>query len=142
MLDRWSADASVSMIPGDPNPTSGPPPEDLLDLETLAALRAELAGTEVFQELVATFLEGTPARLALLHGAVEREEASTAAEEAHAIKGSAASMGAAAMARLAGQIEEMGRAGDLTGAAPALAALEQAFEHTGRLLQSEGSATG
>jgi len=128
---------SLDAYPTSMTTTSGPPGEDVVDLEAVGALRDELAGTEVFAELVATFLEGTPTHLSLLHGAVERGQASTAAEEAHAIKGSAATMGAAAVARLAAEIEELGRAGDLAGAKPRLAALEQALEHTGPLLLAE-----
>jgi len=55
----------------------------------------------------------------------------------HAIKGGAASIGAAAMAELAREIEALGRSGDLARVEGLGAELDEAFERTRSVLGRE-----
>lgn len=72
------------------------------------------------QQSIAPFLEDTPTYLTQLEQAVNEEDADTAREMAHAIKGSSGNLGATALAQIAKEIEEL--------------ALEQKLEEISRLL--------
>ncbi len=113
--------------------------DEIVDLETLRALQAEFEGTDVFQELVGVFVARTPERLASLRGAMEKADAPAVAAEAHAVKGSAVSMGAGAMGKLAERIEELGRSEELAEGEALVAALEQSFARTCEVLEREAS---
>lgn len=63
-------------------------------------------------------------------------DADALADAAHALKGSAANVGARAVSRLAGQLEELRDAADLDAAGPLLDALRDAFRRTRSALES------
>ncbi len=88
----------------------GPGDDAPLDLETLASLRelGDEDGTEIVREVATLFLEDAPRRLAALRGALGRGDAVAAAREAHTLQGSAASLGAAPLARLCAVLEGPG----------------------------------
>jgi CheY-like chemotaxis protein len=79
---------------------------DVLDPETVEGLW-ELGGDTpgLLEELADTFIEGAPAQIAALHGAVARADLVTVARAAHQLKGSCAVVGARSMGGLAAQIE-------------------------------------
>ncbi|HJV08762.1 MAG TPA: response regulator, partial [Acidimicrobiales bacterium] len=82
------------------------PAGDVLDPATVDALW-ELGGDSpaVLEELADTFIEGTPAQLDELAGAVARADLETVARAAHQLKGSCAAVGARSMGGLAAEIE-------------------------------------
>ncbi|TQS40205.1 response regulator [Cryptosporangium phraense] len=91
--------------------------------ETVAGIRtrfADIAGPaptesekELLAELVDSFVQNAPETLAALGDAVHTGDASVAAEKAHKLKGSAANIGAMALADVCASFEEMARLGEL-----------------------------
>ena len=79
------------------------------------------------REVVELFLADTPARLAALHDAVERGDATAVEREAHTLKGSAANVGALRLAVICEQLQRLGRARDLAPAPPLLARLDEEY---------------
>jgi HPt (histidine-containing phosphotransfer) domain-containing protein len=72
--------------------------------------------------------------LARLAEAVRRGDATATEQDAHALKGSAGNLGAARLAGLAGDLESLGRHGELAGAAEVLRAMTDEFGHVRREL--------
>lgn len=83
---------------------------------------------ELLKELAALFLESCPERLPDLRTAVERGDSKALEQVAHALKGAVGNFAATAAFEAALRLEEMGRAGDLTGAEAALARMEMEME--------------
>ena len=73
----------------------------------------------VTRQVVGLFTRDVPPRLAIMRDAVEDTDADSLARAAHALKGSAANVGARAMAEACGELERLAR----TGALPADAGL-------------------
>src|SRR5439155_13293065 len=89
-----------------------------LDPEVFGQLReADRAGGNRFlAALIGKFMQEAPARLATLRDAVGRADAEVVVKAAHALKGSAGVLGAAAMAAACKDVEELGRSGSVAGA--------------------------
>lgn len=83
----------------------------------------EAAGIDAAREIFAAFSRSTAELLAALHSQLDAGALAEAAKSAHAVKGSAANVGAVRISETAAQLEVMCKNGD-GGAAPAL--LEQA----------------
>lgn len=79
----------------------------------------------LLKRMIATFLRDTPKRLAMIATALRKKDASTVASLAHALKGSISLFGAEAARLRAQDLQEFGRAGDLSGAAALLAPLKE-----------------
>jgi two-component system, sensor histidine kinase and response regulator len=77
--------------------------------------------------LVDLFLRDTPVRLADIRARVEQDDASALAGAAHALRGSAATVGAYVLRDLSGDLEELATSGSLEGAEEVVDALEAAF---------------
>jgi len=99
-------------------PEAGEPPIDLEGSETLAALRAD-GGGAVAEEVITLFTGDAPQRCAEIREAAARGDARAACAAAHALKASAAMLGANRMARLCAQIEDAAATGNVS-ALPAL----------------------
>jgi len=78
--------------------------------------------------LLPVFIEELRGLLTQLHTALAQSNARAIREAAHAIKGSAGYLGAATLERLAGQLENAGKQGDLASAPEQLAQLEKTWE--------------
>ena len=76
-------------------------------------------------EVVGVFRGSRPAMVRALSDAVARKDAAAIERAAHSIKGAVGNFAAAAAAKAAGRIEEMGREKKLAGAAKACSALEK-----------------
>jgi HPt (histidine-containing phosphotransfer) domain-containing protein len=85
----------------------------VLDAVVIAGLEEDL-GREAMSELLALFATESERRRQRIEAAVANGDATTAASEAHALKGSALSMGASALGALALCLERAGREGNLT----------------------------
>jgi HPt (histidine-containing phosphotransfer) domain-containing protein len=90
----------------------------------------EQMGRESFAQLVTTFLDRAPARLAELRAAALAGDTAAVREHAHSLKGAARSFGAAEMGELALRLEQDAAAGSVGGAQDLIAALEAALERT------------
>ena len=113
-----------------------------LDQAAIAALRElQVDGEPDMVELFAqVFNSDAEARLRSLRAAATGGDAQTFAREAHALKGGASSMGAAAMARICGEMQAMGDGGGMAGALSAVAALEAEWLRVRAALEVEASA--
>ena len=81
------------------------------------ALIARVEGDrELLRELAAIFAEESPLQLRAIGDAISGSDPAAVAWTAHALKGSASNVGGIAVAQLAGQLEQQGRANDLHGA--------------------------
>jgi HPt (histidine-containing phosphotransfer) domain-containing protein len=72
---------------------------------------------DVVTEFIDTFLSDLPARLAAIEAAVTSEQPTALRSAAHALKGSAATIGAPHLSELCSQLETMGKANDTSRAA-------------------------
>ncbi len=84
--------------------------------------------TEFERELLASFLATTKERLNALAAAVERGDEHHIREEAHALKGSSATAGARALARIASEVELHASQGDLGPVPELVQGLAKEFE--------------
>lgn len=103
--------------------------EPILNPEAIDALRAVSPddGGAFLTELIDIFLHDTPLRLKELADATTAGDAPVATRAAHSIKGSSGNFGAAALSRLAFELETAGKAGRLDEVAAKQSALEQQF---------------
>jgi two-component system sensor histidine kinase/response regulator len=122
--------------------TASREPEEAIDLAILDSLR-ELEGPEspdLLERIVGLFLTDTLARLTELRAAATAADMARLAECAHALKGSAANVGAVCIARLSSELEKLGRAdgGELYDSAFSIVAqLEAEFTRVRAILVSE-----
>ena len=99
-------------------------------LERIDGDRAFLA------ELLALFRDDYPVQVRAAHEAVKTGNAESLQRAAHALKGALANLAAPASSRLAGQLESMGRAGDIQFAPGKLADMEAELERVVEELES------
>jgi two-component system, sensor histidine kinase and response regulator len=95
-------------------------PEELQQL-------AQDGGADVVADVIAVYREDSASRLRVLREAVRNNNAKVIRAEGHALKGSSAQVGAAEMARLCFQMEQMGHSGNTADAAGLLAQIEKHF---------------
>jgi HPt (histidine-containing phosphotransfer) domain-containing protein len=111
---------------------SGPQPENLLDLPL--ALSRVGGDIELLREIAILFIEECPRSITEIQEAIAGAEAPKLENAAHAIKGSVANFGAREAVEAAFQLEQMGRARQLSGAEPILRKLEGALAEVCREL--------
>jgi two-component system, sensor histidine kinase and response regulator len=108
--------------------------EQVLDRATaLARVGGDL---DLLKEIAALFLDEYPRELDDIHKALATADARLLEHTAHGLKGSVANFGAPTAVEAAFQLEQLGKAGKLDHAPPALIALERALA----LLHAELSA--
>ena len=108
-----------------------PKPEqaaEVLDKEKLEELKTVVGGQEFFVELLEAFLEDAPQLVAeLQQGLVERDSA-VLMRAAHSLKSNSADFGAVNLSDLCRELEAIGRADSLDGAAPLVARVGTEFD--------------
>ena len=114
-------------------------PIDRTVLDTLRDLR-EPGQPDVLTELIDLFLEDTPPRLAAVRDAVTRHDGDALRQAAHALKGSAASLGATEVRSLCAELEQLGKHGGLGATEALLRQLEDAYGRAETALRAERSA--
>jgi CheY-like chemotaxis protein/HPt (histidine-containing phosphotransfer) domain-containing protein len=82
---------------------------------------------ELLDEVVRGFLENLRRQISVMEEALAVGDAQILAEQAHAVKGGAASLLAEDLARAARELEVMGRSGELADGGPALERLREAY---------------
>jgi len=95
----------------------------------------ETVGADFMSELIDTFCEETPRLIAALQQALAQGSAESFRRSAHSIKSNSATFGAQEFAAQARELEMIGKAGDLSGAAPQVASLACAYQHVERTLR-------
>jgi HPt (histidine-containing phosphotransfer) domain-containing protein len=101
----------------------------VLDPAVLESLRQLTPPGEpdVLKEVLQLFLDDVPARVERLRSAWQGGDAVAVQRAAHSLKGSAGNIGAADLLGVCRQLDELGRSGDLSKAAPLVTALDAEF---------------
>ena len=100
-----------------------------IDEPTYDALLKMTGDDQAFvDELVDTYFADAVDQLAALDGAVEAADATALTRPAHSLKSSSLNVGALELGRLGRELEELGRAGQIDGAAERVAAAHHQFE--------------
>ncbi|SDW45752.1 Hpt domain-containing protein [Thiocapsa roseopersicina] len=116
-------------------PIATPPDSALLDTRVIARLVEDL-GRDSLMELSGLFLTESERRRRSIEAAVLSGNPAAACHEAHALKGSALTFGAAKLGALALEMEQAGRQGDLDRLTRHLPALERLTAETQAALSS------
>ncbi len=104
-------------------------PAPVLDpavIETLRQLTPP-GEADVLNEVLGLFLADVPGRMARLRAAWQDGDAGGVQRAAHSLKGSAGNIGATAMLGVCQELDEQGRAGDLSRLAPLVASLDAEY---------------
>jgi two-component system, sensor histidine kinase and response regulator len=90
----------------------------------------EMVGGDVefLRQVVRVFLDTSPAHLARIHEAIARRDSGLLQEAAHALKGAVGGLQATPAYEAALHLERLGRAGEMAGAEPALARLDEEIQ--------------
>jgi HPt (histidine-containing phosphotransfer) domain-containing protein len=109
--------------------SGAPNAEPVLDPAVIATLRQLTPPGEpdVLAEVLELFLQDVPRRLARLRASCGSGDAVELHKTAHSLKGSAGNIGARAMFAICRQLDDHGRAGDLTDAKRLVDALDAEF---------------
>lgn len=101
----------------------------------------EIAGgdEEFITEILGDFLAQTPGLIAQIETAVVQGDAAALGAAAHALKGSARSIGADEFARIAQELEHAGKGGDLSNAPDALQRLQTYWQEFAAYLQQQAA---
>jgi len=104
--------------------------EGLLDQTIIAELREmpPSDGVSMLQELVDLFLAGAPQRITQIGESID--DPPKLAFHAHALKSMSLNLGARRIVELSEKLEELGRAGNVSGALPLVKELEATFSQT------------
>jgi CheY-like chemotaxis protein len=134
-LVRWLTGISGERKEEAPVPTPVEPEVPIFDK---AALGDRLMGREdLVDKIVAIFLEDTPRRIEALKEHVADRNAESAYQQAHAIKGAAASVGGEVLRAVAFEMEKAGRSGDMEKVKAIMPHLESGFEQLRQTMRGE-----
>jgi CheY-like chemotaxis protein len=115
LLQRWCTGAPAAADAPTPDPPVPATASALLDHAHLTEMRAA-AGAE-FARLVERFAESSREQLAAMQAARRRDDGARLRRAAHKLRGSAAALGAAALAARCADLERRARAGETIPAA-------------------------
>ncbi len=139
MLEKWIQLPLFRDPPPSTEEVRMQPSHRVLDQKVIASLR-ELGGDDdpgLFGELVQLFLDDTPERIRALNQALAQGDHASLEQAAHALKSSAANLGALGLSSLFRDIEAAGRARDLERAASLVARSGEEYERVEAALRSE-----
>ncbi|TSA35840.1 MAG: response regulator [Verrucomicrobiaceae bacterium] len=110
-LERWGPKGSHF---GDPQPAPHPPAGESLKVFDLEGfIERAMDDRSLAAEIVEAFLADTPPLYAQLESAIDSADSAAAGRFAHTLKGSSANMGGEAFSRIAAQMQDAGKRGDL-----------------------------
>ncbi|OON63666.1 hybrid sensor histidine kinase/response regulator [Massilia sp. KIM] len=101
-------------------------PVDMAALENIRALSRE-GGDALVNKVVAAYISDSPRQLAALRQAIKGGDADALRRVAHSLKSASANVGASRVAALCRDLEQIGRAGGVDGAAPLFADMERDY---------------
>jgi len=136
-LDQLGAALARCSASGGTATPQARPAETIIDRGMLEQLREDLGGSAPLREVIATFLEKTPAALAALRDAAARADTEALRQSAHMIKGTSAMLGATDLAARCAELERLARSGIVPDAASRVAAIEESYRHVGAALTGE-----
>jgi PAS domain S-box-containing protein len=120
-LGRQARGAAANTVPG---PGAAAPGDGPL-LDEAAALTYAGGDRRLLRQVVGLFRSDATVRVRAMGRAIRARDAEALRVAAHTLKGAAGAVGAGSSRALASSLEQMGRAGELQGAAPALEELRQ-----------------
>jgi HPt (histidine-containing phosphotransfer) domain-containing protein len=140
-LEKWLPRESATKahpVPGAPAGMAAlPAPETVAPVFDRVGMMARLMDDEdLAKKVVAAFLEETPRQIAVLRRYLESGDAKGAERQAHSIKGASAAVGGERLRTLASEMEQAGKAGDLSAAAGQLTELDAQFDRLRQALMS------
>jgi CheY-like chemotaxis protein len=97
---------------------------------TLDTLREAVGGDERLERILDVFISQAETHIETIAHAITLGDAGAVERTAHTLRGGAAAIGACAMATIAGELEQMGRRGDLANAPDETRRLGEAYERT------------
>lgn len=101
---------------------------DAIDVAVLDRLMESVGGDlEFLTELLQTFFADTPNLFGAMRAALVAGKAEDFRRAAHSLKSNGAGFGAMQLSRMAKELEEMGKAGDLDGAEARIARAEEEY---------------
>jgi HPt (histidine-containing phosphotransfer) domain-containing protein len=103
-----------------------PPALDAAVLESLRQLN-QAGQPDIVREVLTVFLADAPIRIAAIDDAIQSGTGPALQRAAHALKGAAGSIGATALQGSCRELEEIGKAGALDGAAALGARIHEEF---------------
>ena len=92
--------------------------------------------TEFLAELLQTYFDDAPQLLAQMKDALAAGNAEVLRRAAHSMKSNSASFGAMDLSRMCKELEDMGKAGALDGAAPRIAQAEAEYARVKAALEA------
>ncbi|TWO67734.1 response regulator [Caenimonas sedimenti] len=107
-LLRWTTVGGTTTaipVPVEPAAVLATPPEGWIDETRLAELKEFDPELSVIRDAIGLLIEQAPAHIAAMQYAKAQENMAMLAKEAHALKGSAANVGASALSEMAGRAE-------------------------------------
>ncbi|WP_288378403.1 response regulator, partial [uncultured Massilia sp.] len=140
VIGRWVGAAMAATSHHDDAPLRAPPrlpPEAVEVIRRDAVNRAALdniralsrdGGDALVQKVVAAYMGDTPRHLATLRQAIDGADAGSVRRVAHSLKSASANVGAAHLATLCKELEQLGRAESVTGAGRILTDMEREFQ--------------
>jgi signal transduction histidine kinase/HPt (histidine-containing phosphotransfer) domain-containing protein len=135
MIEKWGAQRNV---PAATPPPVAPAPPPVVAIESPVEMErlTELAGGEkdMLRDLVELFYKQTSRQLTQLEEAIRANKTEEVRHLAHSCKGASATMGMAPLAAIFFDLEKMGRAASLDGAAPRLAEALREFKRVQEFL--------
>ena len=124
-LTRWIGARAKAADPVPGKRTEMDSPEQF---DTEGLIERLMGDPALARRLARIFVETMPQDLLALSSAIHRSDSPAIALAAHSIKGAAANMGGTALGKLAGRVEQLGKAGDVEAASVALPELEATFQ--------------
>jgi diguanylate cyclase (GGDEF)-like protein len=137
-LERWLIQDAADTVPELPGASMADLAENgynPLDRTVFDKLREVLG--PALQQAVTPYLEDTPAYLDQMEKAVNQNDAESARAAAHTIKGSSGNLGAAVMAQLAKEAEELAQNQQIGEIGSLLPQLRSAFDNVAAVLYGE-----
>jgi two-component system, sensor histidine kinase and response regulator len=139
-LKRDNLDAVLMQVLGSRSVLIPPPDEPPIDL--VSALSAVDGDRALLREVIEVFCQDYPARVEELRGAITHGAAQPMARAAHSLKGALGIFGHTVAYDLASELETLGRAGHLEGAAAVVQMLEQELVRISAVLaEGRGAST-
>ena len=139
-LERWGPRGSHI---SDQHPAQHPAASELVktfDLEGF--IERAMDDRSLAAEIAEAFLADTPPLFAQLESSVSSGDSAAAGKFAHTLKGSSANMGGAAFSRIAAQMQDAGKAGDLALLCTLLPAARTALQSLVAAIEKEFRSTG
>ncbi|MFQ5435587.1 MAG: response regulator, partial [Anaerolineae bacterium] len=102
--------------------------EEMIDMAAIDNLFEMTGGDpEFLAEMIDSYLETSPPLLARLHNGLADGDVNDFRMAAHTLKSGSADFGAMTLSKLCGQMEEMGKSGEIAGAEPLVAQAEALY---------------